>query len=113
MNSTGVGRAAETAVADLLVKQGFKLIKQNWRTRYCEIDLVMTKDDIAYCVEVKYRHSNSHGEGFEFITSTKLKQMQRAAEAWATLNNWEGSIDLLVASVDGQTGEVSLLPALS
>ena len=101
MSSTSVGRAAETRVAEYLKRQGYKLIAQNWRTRFCEIDLVMQKKRVIYFIEVKYRSSRAQGEGEEYVTARKLKQMQFAAEYWLEVNDWSGNASLLVVSVDG------------
>lgn len=109
MNTTNVGRAVETAVADHLTKKGYKLIDQNWRTRWCEIDLVMKRDETMHFVEVKFRKTSLSGEGVEYITPKKLKQMTYAADFWCTKNNWEGNCELLVASVDGEKSSIMLI----
>lgn len=80
--STAIGRQAEDAAANYLKKNGYKILAQNWRTRWCEIDIVAQKANVTYFVEVKYRASNAWGDGLEYITSTKLKQMSFAAEFW-------------------------------
>jgi uncharacterized protein (TIGR00252 family) len=100
MNTTSIGREAEGIVAEYLKKQGYKLLDQNWRTRFCEIDLVMTKNKTVYFIEVKYRSNNQYGSGLEYITSKKLQQMKFAAEMWLSNEAWKGWASLVVASVD-------------
>lgn len=80
--STAVGRKAEDAAAKYLKKNGFKILAQNWRTRWCEIDVVAQKNNTVYFVEVKYRANSAWGDGLEYITPSKLKQMSFAAEFW-------------------------------
>src|SRR5258705_4162316 len=80
--STATGRKAEGAAAKFLKQNGHKLIAQNWRTRLCEIDLITQKAGVVYFVEVKYRHSAVHGDGLDYITPAKLKQMAFAAQYW-------------------------------
>jgi len=80
--STEVGRHAERVAAEHLRAQGYKLLAQNWRTRWCEIDLIVSKNNTVYFVEVKYRSSATHGLGLEYITDKKLAQMHFAAEFW-------------------------------
>lgn len=82
MNTTEAGKSAEGLVANKLQVQGYTLLAQNWRTRYCEIDLIMEKNNTVYFIEVKYRSSDRHGSGFDYITPKKLKQMEFAAEMW-------------------------------
>lgn len=85
--STKIGQEAEKQAAKYLKKQGFKIIDRNWRTRWCEIDIIASKDKIVYFAEVKYRSSANCGTGFDYITSKKLQQMSFAAEFWLSANN--------------------------
>ncbi|MGH7241348.1 MAG: YraN family protein [Candidatus Saccharimonadales bacterium] len=84
MTTFAIGRQAEAAAAKYLNSDGFKTIEQNYRTRWCEIDIVAEKDKVIYFVEVKYRQSNDYGSGLEYITPRKLQQMAFAAEFWLT-----------------------------
>jgi uncharacterized protein (TIGR00252 family) len=101
MDTTSLGRSAETLVAEYMQGDGYKLVAQNWRTRWCEIDLVMTKKDTVYFVEVKYRKSANYGDPFEYITPKKLRQMEFAAKYWLGTNAWKGESTILAASLTG------------
>lgn len=103
------GNFAEEQVADYLVKGGYEIVDRNWKTKFCEIDIVAKKDSCAYLVEVKYRSNAAQGSGFEYITRSKLQQMKRAADAWATYNNWPGEYVLSAAEVSGPNFEVEFL----
>ena len=72
----------------------------NWRTRWCEIDIISKKDGVVYFIEVKFRSSNEWGDGFSYLTPKKLKQMRFAAELWLSDNGWSGEAQLIAASVD-------------
>ena len=101
MKTTSIGRAAEAAVAQYLKGQGFAIIAQNWRSRWCEIDIIAQKAKVVYFVEVKYRSSLSHGGGFEYIVPGKIRRMRFAAEFWTVQNCWEGECRLYAAEVNG------------
>lgn len=101
MTKTATGRNAESAVADYLVGEGYKILDKNWRNRWCEIDLIAQKDKITYFIEVKYRLSDTYGSGFEYITPQKRRQVTFAAEFWAAQNKWGGDSRLLAAEVTG------------
>jgi len=103
MKSTATGRSAETAVAEYLVRQGYKVITQNWRTKTCEIDIVAQKNRVVYFVEVKYRFASAQGDGFDYITQGKLKQMHYAAQVWVSEHNWNGDYRLAAAAVSGDS----------
>lgn len=102
MKTTVIGRQAETKAADYLKQQGFKILDLNWKTRYCEIDIVAQKKKAIYFVEVKFRKSNAFGSGLEYITPSKLQQMKFAAEMWVSQHYWVGDYQLAAISVDGQ-----------
>src|SRR3989344_2257356 len=101
MRTPATGRQAEAAVADYLVDNGFKILAKNWRTRWCEIDIIAQKDKIVHFIEVKYRFSDSQGSGFEYLTAKKLNQLRFAINFWAAQNNWTGDCQLLGAEVSG------------
>lgn len=101
MATTTIGRQAETAVADYLKRQGYKILAQNWKTPRCEIDIVAVNHKTAYLVEVKYRSADAQGSGFEYIGPQKLKQMRFAAKVWEQEFGWPGDIELLAAEVSG------------
>jgi putative endonuclease len=98
-STTNIGQSAESRVAELLKKDGYKILFQNWRTKVCEIDLVAKKDNIIYFVEVKYRSSEKQGNGLDYILPRKLKQLHFSAQIWTQQNNWDGDYRLLAAGV--------------
>ncbi len=110
MTNYAAGHAAELGAADYLKKNGFKIVHINWKTRYCEIDIVAQKDKTIYFFEVKSRKNTLYGSGFEYITPRKLKRMSFAAEMWVKDNNWSGPYQMSVISIDNN--EISLLEDL-
>lgn len=108
--STAVGKEAEDRAAEYLRGLGYKVLEQNWKTRYCEIDIVASKDNVVWLVEVKYRSSARQGHGYEYVTPKKLQQMHFAAEMWVQNHNWRGDYRLAVISVDAE--EVTFLEDL-
>lgn len=103
------GQLAEKKVADYLTTHGWKIIDTNWKTPKCEIDIIASKDNCAYFVEVKYRSGSAQGQGFDYITASKQKQMAYAAQYWVQANDWQGEYVLSAASVSGVEFEVEFL----
>lgn len=101
MTNFSHGVVAEAAAVEHLKQQGFKILEQNYRTRYCEIDVVAGKNKTIYFVEVKYRMSNAQGTGLDYITPKKLNQMRFAADIWAQEHNWTGDRELSAVEVSG------------
>jgi uncharacterized protein (TIGR00252 family) len=105
MTKTTTGRSAEAAVADYLVQNEYKILDKNWRTRWCELDIVAQKDKVVFFIEVKYRFDKSYGSGFDYITQHKLNQLKYATHFWLSQNNWDGDYRLIAAEVSGQNFE--------
>lgn len=82
MSTFTVGREAEARAAAYLQSHGYAIREQNYRNRWCEIDIVAEQTGTIYFVEVKYRQNDAQGSGLEYITQRKLHQMMRAAEMW-------------------------------
>lgn len=55
---------------------------RNWKTKYCEIDIIAESESTRYFIEVKYRSSYA-GAGIDAITPKKLHQMRFAAELYS------------------------------
>jgi ribonuclease HII len=96
--SKQVGDAAEKKVAAHLKKQGHEILERNWRTKFCEIDIISKKDGTLYFTEVKHRKNNLAGDGLAAITPRKQRQMAFAAEFYAASNKLAGSNLLLAAA---------------
>lgn len=102
-----MGDRAEEAATEYLVGLGHEILERNWKTKYCEIDIVSVKDDVVYFVEVKYRKLNKWGDGLDAITKTKLKQMKFASRVYDLYNKlYKFDRRLAVISLSGETPTV-------
>lgn len=107
-NTTLIGEKGETAVCEYLRGLEHRIVMRNYKTKYCEIDIVSILNDNIYFTEVKYRKSDTYGSGLEAITKNKLKQMEFAANVF--LKCFKKFKDynprLAVAEVSGKDFEV-------
>ena len=103
MTTRQIGDKGEQAAADWLTACGHEIVARNWRTRYCEIDIVSVKGEMLYFTEVKYRKNDDFGDGLAAITAKKQRQMRFAAELFlAGKPECSGmAAKLLAASVSG------------
>lgn len=76
------GNRGEDHAAEWLERQGYLVTERNWKTRFCEIDIIAVKDDVVHFVEVKHRRSEAQGGGIAAITPAKLRQMRFAADMY-------------------------------
>jgi len=108
MQTTQIGNRGEQLAAEALARQGYEIVEQNWKTKWAEVDIVARKNIVMYFVEVKYRATDRQGDGFDYITEQKIIHMQRAAELWVSMHNWNGEYELLGASVTGEGDDVDI-----
>jgi len=101
-----VGDKGETRACEFLEAQGHVIVERNWKTKWCEIDIVSQFADTTYFVEVKYRKNAIAGDGFAAITKAKLRQMNFAAEYYHAQHPVAAENQkLAVVSITGDTLE--------
>ncbi|RKW02061.1 MAG: hypothetical protein D8B38_03670, partial [Candidatus Saccharimonas sp.] len=66
-----------------LQQRGHQIVARNWRTKYCEIDIISKRGDTLYFAEVKHRTDDYAGDGLAAITRKKRNQMHYAARFYA------------------------------
>ena len=105
--SRSIGDIGEDAVCAHVASLGHEVVSRNWRTKWCEIDIVSRKGDKLYFIEVKYRKNAKHGDGLEAITIKKQRQMAFASELYVQKHKL-GSPErqLVAASVSGDPAVV-------
>lgn len=115
MTTRQIGNKGEQAAADWLTARGHEIVARNWRTRYCEIDIVSVKGEVLYFTEVKYRKNDDFGDGLAAITAKKQRQMRFAAELFlAGKPEYSGmAAKLLAASVTGDPPAVQAVVEVS
>lgn len=102
-----IGDRAEDVATEYLVREGHEIVERNWKTKFCEIDIVSRKGDTVYFTEVKHRKNARAGGGIAAITPKKLKQMTFAARVYAKSQHLEGiSLRLAVATTSGDPTEL-------
>ena len=105
-----IGDRAESVVADRLESDGHEIIARNWRTKWCEIDVVSKKGDTIYFTEVKYRKNANHGGGIVAVTPKKLRQMKFAADYFALKHPMtDMDMQLMAAEVHGEDFAITSL----
>ncbi len=106
------GARGESAAAEHLRRQGYRIAGANWRCRAGEIDLIAEDGPSLVFVEVRTRRSARAGSAEESVTRTKQRRLIALAEtylAWqeAAGRPWTGAwrIDVVAIRLDAR-GEV-------
>jgi putative endonuclease len=79
INSQVFGNAQESKAARYLRSQGLELLYRDYRSRYGEIDLIMTDSNTLVFGEVRYRRSEYFGGALNSVTSIKQKKIRLIA----------------------------------
>ncbi len=97
------GQIGELAAASHLSKKGYKIIEQNVKVGYGELDIITTHQDTTVFIEVKTRYTHEFGSPEEAITPWKMHTLLRSI-AWYMLSHEELPqllrLDLVVVEVD-------------
>ena len=76
------GAQAEHWAAQYLIRQGMKLIAQNYRGRFGEIDLIMQDGAALVFVEVRSRRNADFGGAAASIDARKQQRIIRTAQQY-------------------------------
>jgi len=85
-----VGKIGEDLGRRFLEKQGYKIIEQNYRTKYAEIDLVAQHKKCLVFVEVRTKVGENFGTPEETINKAKLRKVLWNAKTYSAFKNWQG-----------------------
>ena len=76
------GLWGEIVAADFLRKRGYRLLCHSYRSRYGEIDLIVSNSRYLVFVEVKLRKSDHFARAMEFVDSRKQEKLRLTAELY-------------------------------
>jgi len=90
--SRAKGNLAEDKAVEFLYENGFSIVERNFYSRFGEIDVIVSKDDVLHFVEVK------SGEDYELaiqnITPSKLSKLIKTAHVYMKKNSFDGDFQL-------------------
>jgi len=105
-----VGKTAEDFAKEYFIKMGYKILTQNFRSRYGEIDLIVQKKQGITFVEVKFRSSFDFGLPQEFVIKRKQAKIRKTATKYLVEKNLWNKVDCHfdVISVYEEKGKLAL-----
>lgn len=74
-----LGAAGEELATHFLVQKGYRILARNWKTKYGEIDIIVSDGSTLVIVEVKTKKDRSYGRAIEMITARKRQKLQMLA----------------------------------
>ena len=80
----------EEIAVKYLKKKGYKILKQNYRLKFGEIDIIAEKGGVIAIIEVKQRSENAMYAPREAVNFAKQKKIKRTAEYYMMKNGISG-----------------------
>lgn len=106
------GLQFEKKARDWLEQRGLRLLEQNYRGRFGEIDLVMLDGETLCFIEVKYRNSPAFGGAAYSIPLSKQRKITQTAMAYVQQHrNFQRSalrFDALLMQADDSASGISI-----
>ncbi len=109
----GLGRMGERLAAEVLSKSGYRVLEQNFRCRYGEIDIVAEEGADLVFVEVKTRRGQSHGLPEEAVTWRKGRKLAEVASCYldqhaCSERSWRIDVVAVQLCSDGKMQEIRI-----
>ncbi len=107
-----LGKTGEETAVSLLKENGYKILARNFKTKIGEIDIIARDKDTISFVEVKTRHSDKFGLPQEAISSSKQRQISKAALAYLKDNNLlnkKARFDVISVILSGDEPKIDLI----
>jgi len=89
-----VGKLGEDLARKFLEEKGYKILEQNYRTRFAEIDLVAEKENKLVFVEVRTKVGEQFGSPEDTINKNKLQKVLWNAKSYIGFKNWSGACQI-------------------
>ena len=70
------GDLGEDIACKYLIKNGYKVLQRNFRTRFGEIDIIADKDNMIHIIEVRCRIGRAFGTPEDSLTLKKLRKLK-------------------------------------
>lgn len=104
------GSRAEQQVAHYLQTHNYRLVTQNYRSAWGEIDLIVTQGSTLAFVEVKMRTKPTF-DMTEVITHSKQQKIIKTAQQFLSSNDWRSYYCRFdVVLVRSETGQITHIP---
>lgn len=77
-----IGHLGEVIAKRYLQNKGYRIVEENYRTKYAEIDLIARDKGVLVFVEVRTRKDERFGSPEDSINRSKIRKLIRNAEAY-------------------------------
>jgi putative endonuclease len=85
MNRQELGRLGEDTAAEYLMREGYRIIERNFRTKIGELDIIAGRGDVLAFIEVKTRQGDMFGRPAESVGAKKQEHIRRTAQLYMNI----------------------------
>ncbi len=95
-----VGKLGEDLARKYLEKEGYKILEQNYKTKYAEIDLVAEKSSGIFgqkklvFVEVRTKVGENFGSPEDTLNKRKLWKVMKNSLSYTAFKKWQGACQI-------------------
>lgn len=93
------GSWGEQKACEYLIENGYEILARNYRFQHSEIDLIARSNKTLAFIEVKTRSGAGYGFPEEFVSSTKIKLVLKAAENYLFCTDWKYDVRFDIVSI--------------
>lgn len=112
MSTVRAGKLGEQIALQVLRKKGYKILHQNFRSRFGEIDIVAEDRGVLVFVEVKARWSQKFGNPEEAVTPWKLRSIAKTGDYYKLTHPNTPNlvrIDVVAIDIEGRKAKARLI----
>ena len=84
------GKIGEEIARNYLEKEGYRILEQNHRTKYAEIDIIAKKGKEMIFAEVRTKKGDLFGTPEESLNKKKLRKLWLGARGYVSMKKWDG-----------------------
>ena len=98
--SRAKGNLAEDRASEFLFDNGYVIIERNFYSRFGEIDIIASKDEVLHFVEVK--SGADYELAIQNITPRKLSRLIKTANVYMKKNSFDAdfTLDVVIVTPD-------------
>lgn len=95
------GARGEKLAVKYLKRQGYKILKRNWRNPFGEVDIIASLGDTVAFIEVKLRTSDDFGTPSQAVNSARMRRYINAARCYFSGREMDCTVRFDIIEVEG------------
>ena len=84
-----IGKFGEKEALHFLRNKDYSIVTKNFKSKFGEIDIIASKNNCLYFIEVKTRTNTNKGMPYEAVDFRKIKHIKNAANYYLLKNDYK------------------------